>query len=140
MLRAMSDTAPTPDPGAEHRRHERAPVRLRVDYQQMNQFFADYTANISKGGTFIKTRRPLPAGTEFLFALAVPALTDPILLKGEVQWVTTAEAADRDQSDAGMGVKFVFLDEAARTEFEGLVERLMVESLGADAAQQLLQK
>src|SRR3981189_2697567 len=53
----------------------------------MNAFFADYTKNISKGGTFIKTSRPLPVGTRFLFALAVPALSEPVTLDGEVTWV-----------------------------------------------------
>ena len=47
--------------------HARTPIELKVEYKKMNTFFADYTKNISKGGTFIKTDRPLPVGTEFLF-------------------------------------------------------------------------
>ena len=44
----------------EHRDHARAPIELEVDYKKLNSFFADYTKNISKGGTFIKTRKALP--------------------------------------------------------------------------------
>src|SRR5512144_2935283 len=58
--------------GAEHRQHARAPIELKVDYKKLNSFFADYTKNISKGGTFIKTRKTLPVGTRFLFRLAIP--------------------------------------------------------------------
>ena len=71
---------------SDRRAAPRGPIRLRVDYERMNAFFADYTKNISKGGTFIKTARPLPVGTRFLFALAVPALSEPVTLDGEVTW------------------------------------------------------
>ena len=49
------------------------PSQLRVDYKRMNTFFADYTKNISKGGTFIRTSKPLDVGTEFVFVLSIPA-------------------------------------------------------------------
>lgn len=57
----------------ERRGEDRAPITLRVDYKRLNTFFADYTKNISKGGTFIRTTRPLAIGTEFMFVLTVPA-------------------------------------------------------------------
>ena len=39
-----------------------------------------------------------------------------------------------------MGIRFVWSDEARRSEFETLVEGLMAESLGPLVAQRLLQK
>ena len=30
-------------------------IELTVEYKRMNAFFADYTKNISRGGTFIRT-------------------------------------------------------------------------------------
>ena len=42
--------------GREAREHMRAPIELKVEYKKMNTFFSDYTKNISKGGTFIKTQ------------------------------------------------------------------------------------
>ncbi len=117
----------------------RAPVRLRVDYERMNSFFSDYTRNISKGGTFIKTARPLPIGTRFLFALAVPALSEPVQLDGEVTWILPAEAAVPRGEEPGMGIRFLFPDDRARQDFEDLVARMMEESLGVEVAQRLLQ-
>ena len=42
-------------------------ITLRVDYKRLNTFFADYTKNISKGGTFIRTtqaaRRRAPSSS-----------------------------------------------------------------------------
>ena len=71
----------TPNP-ADLRTSTRAPIKLRVDSERMNSYFADYTKNISKGGTFIKTGRPLPLGTRFTFALSVPALSEAVSLVG----------------------------------------------------------
>ena len=113
-------------------------MRLRVDYERMNSFFADYTKNISKGGTFIKTVRPLAIGTRFVFALSVPALSEPVQLDGEVTWILPPEAAAQQKEDPGMGIRFVFKDATAHREFEDLVERMMEESLGFDVAQGLL--
>jgi type IV pilus assembly protein PilZ len=36
----------------------------------MNAFFADYTKNISRGGTFIRTDKPLDIGTEVNHGMA----------------------------------------------------------------------
>jgi type IV pilus assembly protein PilZ len=133
-------TEPGEPKGAELRTAARAPIKLRVDYERMNSFFADYTKNISKGGTFIKTARPLPIGTPFAFSLSVPALSEPVQLKGEVTWVMTPEVASKKGEDAGMGIRFIFEEESARVEFETLVERMMVESLGEEVTRGLLQK
>ena len=37
----------------------RAPIELKVEYKRLNTFFADYTRNISRGGTFIGTDKPV---------------------------------------------------------------------------------
>jgi type IV pilus assembly protein PilZ len=118
----------------ENRLHVRAPIELKVDYKKLNSFFADYTKNISKGGTFIKTRKTLPIGTRFLFRLAVPGRASPFELNGEV--VHAAAAGEQ----AGMGIRFVWGDEARRAEFEEVVEELMAESLGPLVAQRLLRR
>ena len=130
-------TEPKSRPDA--RLHPRAPIELKVDYKKLNSFFADYTKNISQGGTFIKTKKPLPVGTRFLFALAVPALAEPVTLDGEVTWVLKADGAGAGQ-DPGMGIRFVFGSAEQRKQFEALVERLMEESLGSYVTRGLLQE
>jgi type IV pilus assembly protein PilZ len=114
---------------SDRRNHPRAPIELKVEYRRLNTFFADYTRNISRGGTFIKTQKPLDIGTEFLFKLTIPTLDEPIVLKGKVQWVVTPEQATEDES-AGMGIKFLYDDSPQRSEIETKVERLMIDSLG----------
>jgi type IV pilus assembly protein PilZ len=120
--------------GSESRQHGRAPIELKVDYKKLNSFFADYTKNISKGGTFIKTKKPLPIGTRFLFKLSVPNREAPFELLGEVVW-SKAEA-----EEPGMGIRFIYSGDNQRTEFERVVERLMADSLGSDLTEKLLNK
>ena len=115
----------------EKRAHIRAPIELKVEYKKMNTFFADYTKNISKGGTFIKTDRPLPVGTEFLFRLVIPSLADPVEIKGTVIWTNSEERKDHPEIDElGMGIQFVYENDSDRSNFEEMVEGMMRESLG----------
>lgn len=120
--------------GAESRQFPRAPIELKVDYKKLNSFFADYTKNISKGGTFIKTKKPLPIGTRFLFKLTVPQRPDPFELLGEVVW------SEGDGDEPGMGIRFIYTDDEQRNGFEQVVEHLMAESLGEDLTSKLLNK
>ncbi|MCY1015371.1 TIGR02266 family protein [Pyxidicoccus sp. MSG2] len=120
--------------GPEARQHGRAPIELKVDYKKLNSFFADYTKNISKGGTFIKTKKPLPIGTRFLFKLTVPHRDAPFELLGEVVW------SKADAEEPGMGIRFIYSSEGQRVEFETVVERLMSDSLGSELTEKLLNK
>src|SRR5689334_21070716 len=104
-----------PDSAAwrEKREGDRAAITLRVDYRRMNTFFADYTKNISKGGTFIRTGKPLDVGTEFVFVLSFPADEGQLRLKGKVVWVVHEEGSNED-APAGMGIRFLFYNDDER--------------------------
>jgi type IV pilus assembly protein PilZ len=114
------------EPPQERRAEARRPIELKVEYKRLNTFFADYTKNISRGGTFIKTSRPLPIGTEFLFKLFVPNREEPLTIHGEVQRII-AESADEE---AGMAIRFVYREGDPQLEIARIVEGLMTESLG----------
>jgi type IV pilus assembly protein PilZ len=122
---------------AERRSAQRATIELNVEYKRLNTFFADYTRNISKGGTFIRTDRPLELKTEFVFALTVRGLSEPLRLRGRVKWVVTPAQATAE-SPAGMGIEFQYTTEAERAATEAVVERLMAEELGEGLAARLL--
>jgi len=114
------------DAERDRRTDVRSPIELKVEYKRLNTFFADYTKNISRGGTFIKTTRPLPVGTEFLFKLFVPGREAPLTIHGEVQRIID-ETADED---AGMAIKFVYREGDPQAEIAITVEHMMTESLG----------
>jgi type IV pilus assembly protein PilZ len=118
----------------DRRREQRAPIELKVEYKRLNTFFYDYTKNISKGGTFIKTDKPLDIGTIFLFRLQVPVQTAPLAFRGEVRWVVRdgepLPPGIEPGHDLGMGIRFVYDNAEQRLGLERIVEKMMVDSLG----------
>ncbi len=135
----MSSEAETTDPSG--RKDPRAPIELKVEYRKMNTFFSDFTKNISKGGTFIKTDKPLAIGTEFVFKLFVPVLQEPFELRGRVVWHNTdAHKQNPDNPQNGMGIRFIYEQKSERETFEKVVESLMRGSLGDRIYDRLLGK
>ncbi len=122
----------SPEEQNDQREDDRHPIELKVEYQRLNTFFSDYTKNISKGGTFIKTDKPLPIGTEFIFKLFIPKLEEPLRIHGAVEWTVSQEDIDSGKAtgDTGMGIQFVYKAGDERAEIERKVEKLMVDSLG----------
>jgi type IV pilus assembly protein PilZ len=116
----------------ERREHARAPVELQVAYEKLNSFFADYTKNISKGGTFIRSSRTVPLGTVFRFRLVVPGRATPFELEG----VVIRNGGEGEE--AGVGIRFRWSDEERRRQFEAVVESMMRASFGPAVARQLL--
>ncbi len=124
---------------AEQRRHPRADLKLEVRYQRLNAFIADYTHNLSKGGTFIRTEDPLALGDSLEFELHVPKHDAPLTLHGRVVWVTSVENATND-APAGMGLEFVWSDEEERAAFEAGVGGLIEAALGPKLREDLAKK
>ena len=116
------------DDQPERRAETRRPIELKVEYKRLNTFFADYTKNISRGGTFIKTARPLPVGTEFLFKLFIPGRKDPLTIHGEVQRIVSEAESEGDGQ--GMAIKFVYREGDPQAEIARTVEAIMSDSLG----------
>jgi type IV pilus assembly protein PilZ len=124
---------------SDRRVERRHAIELSVEYKRLYTFFADYTRNISKGGTFIRTDRPLDVATEFVFALKIRGLEEPLRLRGRVKWVVTPADAT-PSSPAGMGIEFQYANDEERRATESIVERLMADELGEALTQRLLGK
>ena len=119
---------------SESRTTPRAPIELKVEYRRVNSFFADYTRNISHGGTFIATTAPLSIGTRFRFLLTLPGAAAPAELLGEVTW------SKAEGDNPGMGICFIWDDETERRRFESSVEKMMEASLGPELTHRLLKR
>lgn len=121
----------------DRRDANRTPIELKVEYKRVNTFFADYTKNISRGGTFISTTRPLPVGTEFVFSLTVPGLAEPLRLSGKVIWTNPVDDST-PANPPGMGIEFQYKDIEERREKERRVWDLLATELGENTATRLL--
>ncbi len=89
--------------GEDKRRDGRESVTLFVEYEGADDLVGDFTENLSTGGTFVATTRPLPTGTKVQLVLSFPGLLEPIAIEGVVRWVRTTES---DEGEAGAGIEF----------------------------------
>jgi type IV pilus assembly protein PilZ len=110
---------------------------LTVEYERLNALLSDYTHNISQGGTFIRTDRPLPVGTVLSFTIQAPRLTDGIVLQGVVRWVVEVAQA-RSGRPAGMGIAFIYDSPGEKEAVEMRLDRLMAKALGSAAFEKLM--
>lgn len=123
--------------GQERRDGGRAALALPVEYERLNAFLSDYTHNISRGGTFIRTEKPLPVGTVLSFTIRAPQLGEVLLLRGVVRWVVDASRAEGGRPP-GMGIAFVFDSPAEKEAVQTRLDSLMVGALGRDAFEKLM--
>jgi molecular chaperone DnaK len=113
----MSDD---PNFSADRRRHPRAQVSLLVQYRfnTFEDFLAEYSADLSVGGIFIRTDDVREEGA--LIHLQFWLEDGTRLIEGTGRVARVIHPGDPNQP-AGMGVKFVSLD-AASTE---LIQRIV---------------
>jgi type IV pilus assembly protein PilZ len=123
----------------ERRESKRAAIELPIQYERLNALLADYTHNISRGGTFIRTERPMEVGTALRFSIEAPGLGEPVVLRGSVRWVVHPGEGS-DERPAGMGIEFAFESDAAKARLEARLDRLMAASLGPKAFETLMGK
>jgi uncharacterized protein (TIGR02266 family) len=104
------------------RRATRLHHEIPVAYRSVGSFLTDWATNISQGGLFINTRKPLPVGTAVKILVQLPGASFPFHLEGRVTRVT--EFDNRANMVPGMGVEFTGVDDAKRRDIESFVARL----------------
>lgn len=82
----------------ELRRHNRAPVDVPVEFvgKGATERSAGRARDISLGGMFIETDKPLPFSAEVVVHVTLPSQKAPFALPGVVRW----------NRNGGMGVQF----------------------------------
>ena len=80
-------------------------VLVNKDFESIDEFVSEYVTNISRSGVFIRSKNPLPAGTEVDLRFSI--LSDDFqMIKGVGKVVRVTET--------GMGVVFTKLDEESQ--------------------------
>ena len=108
--------------GENKRKAARLHHEIPVAYRSVGSFLSDWATNISQGGLFINTRKPLQVGTAVTIVIQLPGAAFPFQLGGRVTRVT--EYDNHANMVPGMGIEFTGVDEGRRREIEGFVERL----------------
>lgn len=105
----------------DRRLNNRLPSRFLVEYEHLEDFLIDYSANISIGGMFIQTQRPLPMGSRFRLRFKIPGRARPVETEGVVCWVIPPDHQGPEK--AGMGIKFFEFQAADKK----AVEKMLLE-------------
>jgi uncharacterized protein (TIGR02266 family) len=109
---------------ADTRKDKRAPLSLKVRFKSatVDDFVEQYSIDISRGGTFIKSKKPMAVGTLLKFEFQLKDESRLIHGVGRVVWKRDPENADAD-NPAGMGVKFIKMDPESRALVQQIVDK-----------------
>ncbi|MCP3142252.1 TIGR02266 family protein [Pyxidicoccus xibeiensis] len=106
-------------------RAPRVEYELPVAYSSVTGFVTDWAVNLSRGGLYINTDKPLPVDTVVRLLVTLPGAHFPVELKGRV---TRTHAMGTPGSESpGMALEFVDVDDDKRTRIGEFVERLRAE-------------
>jgi type IV pilus assembly protein PilZ len=91
------------------RTSERKEVKIPLEITPVHIFTESQILNISKGGVFITTPRPLPTDTEIEVEFLLPKVSKKIRVKGKVKWSIDQNQMPNGKPGIvpGMGVKFI---------------------------------
>ena len=107
----------------DKRANRRVPValRIRLRYQQVDQFISKFAVNVSRGGMFLSSRNPKPIGTRLQFEMRLADDSPVIEGSGEVRWIREYDR-DRPNEPYGMGIQFTQLSPESRVLIERIIE------------------
>jgi len=105
----------------EKRRDPRTLIKIRIDYEAEGAYLYDYSGDMSEGGIFIKTARPLKIGEQLGLKFILPELLEKVEATGEVTWVNKPGIKGLP---AGMGVRFVGLTPEKRTLIQDVINKI----------------
>ena len=126
LERALAGKSPVDDRGRPMRRTLRVPTHLKVRFTRGSTIDNSPTHEISEGGLFLITRRPLAPGTPLHLEIDTGDPGPPLEVAGTVAWVRSA--AD-ESGPAGMGIRFEHPDPEQQATIGALVERALFEAL-----------
>lgn len=114
-----ASTAPAPLVIEEHRASPRVSLSVDIHMSSDSHFFTGLSGDISEGGIFVSTYRPLAIGDEVELELTLPGSADPFTARGTVRWIRE-HSADHPR---GFGVSFDVLADGERARIHDFCAR-----------------
>jgi len=118
--------------GHERRIDFRVPANLRVRYHTGETFANNYIHNLSSGGVFISTPRPMPLDTLVNLHIVFEDKNIEIEVEGKVVWENTRNGRLSDITKPGMGIKFLKKSPEAQEIIDELVHNTLKEHIKLD--------
>jgi len=99
-------------------------MTVRYKSATLDEFIEHHSHDVSRGGMYIKTPQPFPPGTLLKFEVKIAADQRVMQGVGRVVWRREADESSADHP-AGMGVKFIKLDNESKDIIDQLVTARM---------------
>jgi uncharacterized protein (TIGR02266 family) len=96
-------------------------MTVRYKSATVDEFIEHHSHDVSRGGIFIKTPSPFPPGTLLKFEIRISEEQTVLAGVGRVVWKRESAQAAPD-TPAGMGVKFIKIDEKSKDIISRLVD------------------
>lgn len=110
---AKRSDEPSPEaPFFEQRTSQRVSVAVDIHLSSESHFYSGLSGDISEGGLFVSTYRPLSVGSEVDVEFSLPGTERPVHARGEVRWIREHSA----EQPRGVGIAFETLSDEDRDE------------------------
>ncbi len=108
---------------ADARKDKRTLLSLKIRYKSatLEDFIERYSNDISRGGIFIKAKKPLAVGTLLKFEFILQDQSTLIHGVGRVVWRREEPETDAE-NPSGMGIKFIKMDPESRSVVQRIAE------------------
>lgn len=107
--------------GEENRRDPRLPLVVKAEVGANGRVQRGYLTNLSVGGAFLATKKPIPSGTQLQLLVFLPWKLGEFKAEAEVVWSTGKEGSETDPP--GVGLAFTKLDFKGEQRLQRYVER-----------------
>ena len=92
----------------ENREHPRVETNIEITFKEKGSLIRSYMLNVSNGGLFLKTAKPLPIDSVVNMHVKLPDQEETMIIVGRVVWIN-AKSGDHT-FPSGMGIQFLKMD------------------------------
>ena len=107
----------------DKRQHPRFPASFPVECSTREFYFSNHVCNISRGGLFLRSDRPLPLNAEVSLVLHLPETGRNVFAVGRVMWSCDVEK-ESPPLVPGSGIRFVGMTASDRAALESYLADL----------------
>lgn len=105
----------------DKRSSPRIETKIDILFKESGAFIRSYMMNVSRGGLFLKTEKPLPIDSTVTLMIRLPGQTEPMEIQGCVVW--SNPKAKNTAFPCGMGIQFTKLNPEHKKKIDEFVDK-----------------
>jgi len=106
LTEQLRGSSPKAEPEPAPAQPRRKPAKLKLSYKRPAAVVREYRANLSRGGCFVRTTKPLSLEREVSIEVRVAGLDEPLTIPGIVTWSSVNSTELEPGQEEGMGIEY----------------------------------